>query len=191
MAEFKKLSAVEAVASVADTASVLIEENGVIKRAPKGEVGGVKVASTAEVGQTIVVKAVDEAGNPTEWECADLPNGVEEPDMVITISNSMSALPTEDDVVVTKGSVQEIAAKLHAYEIPDVRIRWEYTSNNYVYEYVELAVPCTFYGEWVFVSCMYMNPNNCIDTYCLCIGFVAETGSISSITRKKITVTNA
>ena len=38
--EFKKLSAVEAVASVSDTASVLIEENGVIKRAPKDEVGG-------------------------------------------------------------------------------------------------------------------------------------------------------
>lgn len=38
--EFKKLSAVEAVASVSDTASVLIEEDGVIKRAPKDEVGG-------------------------------------------------------------------------------------------------------------------------------------------------------
>lgn len=190
MAEFKKLSAVEAVASVSDTASVLIEEDGVIKRAPKSEVGGVKVASTAEIGQAIIVKAVDESGNPTEWECANMAKG-EEPDMVITISNSMSALPTEDDVVVTKGSVQEIATKLHAYEIPDVRIRWEYTSNNYVYEYVELAVPCTFYGEWVFVSCMYMNPNNWDDTYCLGIGFVAETGSISSITRKKITVTNA
>lgn len=40
MAEFKKLSAVEAVASVSDTASVLIEEDGVIKRAPKSEIGG-------------------------------------------------------------------------------------------------------------------------------------------------------
>lgn len=38
--EFKKLSAVEAVQTVSDTASVLIEENGVIKRAPKDEVGG-------------------------------------------------------------------------------------------------------------------------------------------------------
>lgn len=38
--EFKKLSAVEAVQTVSDTASVLIEENGVIKRAPKHEVGG-------------------------------------------------------------------------------------------------------------------------------------------------------
>ena len=69
--EFKKLSDAEAVATVSDSASVLIEENGVIKRAPKGEVGGVKVASTAKVGQTIVVKAVDADGKPTEWECAD------------------------------------------------------------------------------------------------------------------------
>lgn len=38
--EFKKLGAVEAVTSVSDTASVLIEEDGVIKRAPKNEVGG-------------------------------------------------------------------------------------------------------------------------------------------------------
>ena len=83
--EFKKLSAVEAVEAVSDAASVLIEENGVIKRAPKDEVGGVKVASTAEVGQTIVVKAVDEAGNPIEWECADL--GAK-PDLVVTITVS-------------------------------------------------------------------------------------------------------
>lgn len=30
---------------------------------------------TAEVGQTIVVKAVDESGKPTEWEAVDLPSG--------------------------------------------------------------------------------------------------------------------
>lgn len=42
MAEFKKLSAVEAVETVSETANVLIEENGVIKRAPKNEVGGSK-----------------------------------------------------------------------------------------------------------------------------------------------------
>lgn len=38
MAEFKKLSAVETVESVSDAATVLIEEDGVIKRAPKDEV---------------------------------------------------------------------------------------------------------------------------------------------------------
>lgn len=70
--EFKKLGDVEVVETPMDTANVLIEEDGVIKKVAKGEVGGVKVASTAEVGQTIVVKAVDENGNPTEWECADV-----------------------------------------------------------------------------------------------------------------------
>ena len=40
MAEFKKLSAVETVESVGEYANVLIEENGVIKKAPKTVVGG-------------------------------------------------------------------------------------------------------------------------------------------------------
>lgn len=31
--------------------------------------------STAKVGQTIVVKAVDENGKPTEWECVDMSSG--------------------------------------------------------------------------------------------------------------------
>lgn len=32
--------------------------------------------STASVGQTIVVKTVDEDGKPTEWEAADFPSGI-------------------------------------------------------------------------------------------------------------------
>lgn len=35
----------------------------------------VPVIQTAQIGQTIVVKAVDENGKPTEWEAADLPTG--------------------------------------------------------------------------------------------------------------------
>ena len=42
MADFRKLSAVEKVESAKDSATVLIEEDGVIKRIPKDEVGGVK-----------------------------------------------------------------------------------------------------------------------------------------------------
>lgn len=103
--EFKKLSAVEAVASVSDTASVLIEEEGVIKRAPKGEVGGVKVASTAEVGQTIVVKAVDEDGNPAEWECADLEK---KPDMVVSINKPSRDTPTQENISIISGSVANV-----------------------------------------------------------------------------------
>ena len=70
--EFKKLSDVEIVTSPSDNTNVLIEEDGVIRKMPKSEMsGGVKVASTAEVGQTLVVRAVDENGKPTEWECVD------------------------------------------------------------------------------------------------------------------------
>lgn len=47
MAEFKKLSNVEKIETVADDATVLIEEGGVIKRAPKSEVGGGTASSLA------------------------------------------------------------------------------------------------------------------------------------------------
>jgi hypothetical protein len=40
MAEFKKLSEVEQIESVSDNATVLVEEDGEIKRVPKKEVGG-------------------------------------------------------------------------------------------------------------------------------------------------------
>lgn len=40
MAEFKRLSDVEVVAEPTESANVLIEENGVIKKAPKDAVGG-------------------------------------------------------------------------------------------------------------------------------------------------------
>jgi hypothetical protein len=36
---------------------------------------GIPAPATAEVGQTIIVKAVDENGVPTEWEAADFPSG--------------------------------------------------------------------------------------------------------------------
>lgn len=41
---------------------------------PRGASGGVDVAN-AEVGQAIIVAAVDENGKPTAWEAADFPSG--------------------------------------------------------------------------------------------------------------------
>lgn len=46
MAEFKKLGAVEMVETVSDTANVLIEVDGVIKRAPKDGIGSGLPGST-------------------------------------------------------------------------------------------------------------------------------------------------
>lgn len=37
--------------------------------------GKITAPTTAAVGQIIKVKSVDDAGKPTEWECADLPSG--------------------------------------------------------------------------------------------------------------------
>ena len=42
---------------------------------PEGGSGGGIEVTGAEVGQTIVVKAVDENGKPTEWECASRASG--------------------------------------------------------------------------------------------------------------------
>ncbi|MDO5765116.1 MAG: hypothetical protein Q4P84_05400 [Elusimicrobiales bacterium] len=40
-----------------------------------GDVGAVTSPATAAVGQTVVVKAVDETGKPTAWEAADMVGG--------------------------------------------------------------------------------------------------------------------
>lgn len=149
MAEFKKLSAVEAVASVSDTASVLIEEDGVIKRAPKGEVGGVKVASTAEVGQTIVVKAVDEAGNPTEWECADLGK---KPDMVIRCNiNPLHA--TVDNIEIVSGSMDTVLTAYEEGRFPIVNIEIIYYSNERNRKRSLLSAETCVYSGYFYVSC--------------------------------------
>lgn len=42
------------------------------------DIGAIPVPTTAEVGQTVVVKAVDEGGNPTEWEPVTLPEQVQD-----------------------------------------------------------------------------------------------------------------
>lgn len=52
-------------AAVGDRLSALSEEISDCIKAPP----------SAEVGQTIVVKAVDEDGKPTEWEASDFPDG--------------------------------------------------------------------------------------------------------------------
>jgi hypothetical protein len=56
-------------------ATVNITQTGVgvvVKEIPDS---GIPIPETAEVGQTIVVKAVDENGKPTAWEAADFPEG--------------------------------------------------------------------------------------------------------------------
>lgn len=71
-------------------------KTGAVKLTAK-DVGAVPVPETASVGQTIVVKAVGEAGKPTRWEAADMPSGggsslpatgVEDAGKVLTVTDS-------------------------------------------------------------------------------------------------------
>ena len=69
-------------ATSADTVPAKIGEDGKLYVPDmSGGSGGtasgdyIPVPSTAEVGQTIVVKAVDESGKPTEWEAVDVASG--------------------------------------------------------------------------------------------------------------------
>ena len=47
------------------------------------DIGAISAPATAEVGQTIVVKSVDETGHPTEWETVGIP----------TVDDILAALP--------------------------------------------------------------------------------------------------
>lgn len=160
MAEFKKLSAVEAVEAVSDAANVLIEENGIIKRAPKSEVGGIKVASTAEVGQTIVVKAVDAAGNPTEWECADMSGGVEW-DAIIDVGTQPTTF-SADSTTLVSGGYDNVKAKLEAGEKPNIFMRHNYVYAGQVYNTTYEVTSATLYSAgncimmYAYIANMYM-----------------------------------
>ena len=55
--------------------------------------------TSAAVGQTIKVKAVDESGKPTAWEAADMPSGDEEFKLIraISITESTNAISISTD----------------------------------------------------------------------------------------------
>lgn len=52
-----------------------------------GSTGSVPSIATASVGQTIVVKAVDDAGKPTEWEAVDLPVATTTEEWIFTLED--------------------------------------------------------------------------------------------------------
>ncbi|MCI7325239.1 hypothetical protein MR657_07470 [bacterium] len=60
----------------------------------------ITIPASAEVGQTIVVKAVDENGKPTEWEAVDLPSGggQEIDKIAIKITETVHSISLLDDI---------------------------------------------------------------------------------------------
>ena len=82
--EFKKLSDVNVIEAMKDGLNVLVEDGGeIVKLAANSMIpedvalkSDIVLAPTvASVGQTIVVKSVDESGKPTEWEAMDISAG--------------------------------------------------------------------------------------------------------------------
>ena len=76
--EFKRLSDVEVVAEPAESANVLIEENGVIKRVSKDEIGG-KLSSNAGTGFGFDVVIFSNAENASviHGDYSDIKNKLE------------------------------------------------------------------------------------------------------------------
>lgn len=117
--EFKKLSAVDIVETANDKAKVLIEQNGSIKRVSKDEVGGIKIASTAEVGQVIAVKAVDAQGKPTEWECVDLGGSGGGYDLIVKVDDHKDYTEAAE---ILSGSYDALASKIRSGGVPGVLV---------------------------------------------------------------------
>ena len=79
MADFKKLSEVDLVEEVSNTANVLIEENGQIKRASKTKVGGagsdsvIKTAIiTSSAYDSHVSNVAPNVGDPNTYSCKNM-----------------------------------------------------------------------------------------------------------------------
>ena len=132
MAEYIDLNNTEVLAEAGENAKLVVEEDGELKRIPASAVGqvktvngvepdesgnvdvsglpeGVPVIQSATVGQTVVVKAVDESGKPTEWEAVDvgdiLPEGVGALHVTFTEESDTTAVADVD--------VSTIASALH------------------------------------------------------------------------------
>lgn len=84
---FKKINDVPVVEAMKDNLNVFIEDGGKMAKIPANKMipedvalksdipESIPVPATAEVGQVIAVKAVDENGKPTEWEAANVGGG--------------------------------------------------------------------------------------------------------------------
>lgn len=135
MAEFKKLSEVEAVASVSDTASVLIEENGVIKRAPKDEIGG-KLPSNIGTGFgfDIVIFNDGENASVIHGDYADIKNKL---DNKLPVLCAIVSINENDDFM---NQYMEFSKYLHyqfyqdyiAFYDQEVSIEYQLYSDNHI-----------------------------------------------------------
>lgn len=124
--EFKRLSDVEVVAEPTESANVLIEENGVIKKAPKTAVGG--------------------AGG----------GGGETPDLVISIDTQPFNSITVDNFTFEEGSINNVLSALSEKRLPIVKLKFFKESQaDYCYYASELMANVYRYGTELYFSYIY------------------------------------
>lgn len=168
MADFKKLSAVDMVKIASDSANVLIEDYGVIKKMPKDEIG--INANKLDVVDTISKSAnilIEEDG-VVKKVFKDYIINKSTPDLVITERGPFIPGYGDGNTVVAnfKESQQEFVNKLRSGEEVSV-----------VYDYI-----CTFgedevFGRWRQPNCaVYAYYDNSIFMHTL--GVVEDEGSV-------------
>lgn len=101
-------------------------QNKVIKAALDGKI---QAPSAAEVGQTIVVKAVDENGKPTEWEVADIPSEWEIINE-ITTAEEVSGITISTDLNGNAYELEEIKAVLTGSGFDESKDWYAYPNNT-------------------------------------------------------------
>ena len=137
-----------------------------------GTVSGdyIPVPSTAEVGQTIVVKAVDESGKPTEWEAVDAADAEE-------IDKRLSSLADENAEL-----KDDLADKL-----PKSPVNWEQWTAQ------EQAAACnrvgairsygdgwTLKAKWTSIDPITVDFSGCSEFFIA--GYIKSTGEVSLYT---------
>ena len=108
---------------------------------------GIPAPATASVGQTIVVKAVDENGKPTEWEAADLPSGAKKT-KIITIAD----ITAEADIILSNDDTDNldfgdavIAHRHFFYKTPEGDQLKAKRIFGYIYSPTEITIPASAY----------------------------------------------
>ena len=101
----------------------------------------VAVNTTASVGQTIVVKAVDENGKPTEWETANLPDSQDAlKELGVEMNTEFTNLLPDvmgDSITVTFEDGQTVITDLTMFPESTYRIVWDgvpYDCKSFIHE---------------------------------------------------------
>lgn len=95
----------------------------------------IPVPMTAEVGQVVAVKAVDENGKPTEWEAVNVGSGY---DMVIVASEEVTTADNKSILSIESGTCADILTAVKSGRKPRVLLKQIIDYIDYVdYDFTE------------------------------------------------------